>query len=306
MSYELKNLLTELNRFIVGLDDVKKALILALLTQGHILLEGSPGLGKTTLAKVFAKAIGGEFSRIQMTPDLLPSDIIGSTYYNLAKSRFEVKLGPVFANVVLVDEINRASPKTQAALLEAMQERQVTIEGQTFKTPEPFLVIATQVPVTEGSYPLTETLIDRFAIKVSLNLPKEIEEITILRKIDEIERGNVRQVLTPLAINKLIEKTRNVYVSDEIYFYIVRVVNWLRKLHVLRIPPSPRASIWLLKLSRANALLDNRDYVVPDDVKAVAKYVLTHRVLLTPDAEAEGLSPISCVEKALTKIPVPK
>ncbi len=303
---DVSALVEELSKFVVGLDDVKHALVLALLAEGHMLLEGLPGLGKTTLAKVFAKAIGGSFSRVQMTPDLLPSDIIGTAYYNIGRGRFEVKLGPIFANVVLVDELNRASPKTQAALLEAMQERQVTIEGTTYPLPSPFLVIATQVPGAEGSYPLTETLVDRFAVKVELRLPSEQDEVEILRRIDYIEEGAVRQVLTPQAVKSLIEAARSVYVSDSIYAYIVGIVNWLRGLQVLRVPPSPRASIWLLKLSRAQALLEGRNYVIPDDVKTVAKYALAHRVLLSPDAEAEGLTPLGLVERALREVPVPK
>lgn len=303
----LQRIVEEVSRFVVGKKRVIEMLLIALLCEGHVLLEGMPGVAKTLLAKTFAQTIGGSFKRVQMTPDLLPADIIGVNVYNPKKGVFTLRKGPIFTNVVLVDELNRAPPKTQAALLEAMQERQVTIEGTTIPLDKPFIVFATQIPYgSPGTYPLTEVEIDRFAFKVDVGLPSFDEEIEIISRIDRIEEVNAKRVSSPQEVIELTAQVKEVYVSERVKEYIVGLVNSLRNGDGVKMGPSPRASIWLLKGSRAKALLDGRSFVIPDDVKAVAPYVLGHRIQLEPDVESEGISTQEIVERALASQPVPK
>jgi MoxR-like ATPase len=297
----------EVEQVIVGLDEVVDALLVALLSQGHVLLEGLPGLGKTTLAKTFAHAVGGKFKRIQMTPDLLPADVLGVNVYDQRDATWNLRKGPVFANVVLADELNRASPKMQSAFLEAMQERQVTIEGKTLPMKLPFMVIATQIPYGEaGTYPLTSVQVDRFAYKVSLDYPSVEDEVKIISRIDEIEQANLDPVLQPQEVMELMEQAGSLYVHSKVRRYIVNLVSKLRGNRQVRAGPSPRASIWLLKGARVRAMMEGREYVIPDDVKALALDALRHRVELSPQAEIDEVSVESLVFEALEATAVPK
>lgn len=295
----------EFTRVLVGKEEDFDLLMTSLITQGHILIEGPPGIGKTTAAKTFARIIGGRFIRIQMTPDLLPADVIGSYVYNQKKGDFELRKGPIFANILMLDELNRATPRLQAALLEAMQERQVSIEGTTLQLPNPFLVIATQLPYGAlGTYPLSEVQIDRFAFKLEgSNPPKEVER-KILERIDEIEAYSPSSVIEAKHIEELEELARKVYVSDDLMEYILNIIDHLRKDERVKTGPSPRGGIWLMKACRAWALLDGRDFVIPDDVKALAHYVLDHRLTISP--ELDEVIPSDVVREALRKVSVPR
>ena len=302
----IKRIVSEVSKYIVGMKDVIELMLIAMLTEGHILLEGPPGTGKTLLAKTFAGAIGGTFKRIQMTPDLLPADILGTVYYDMATGSWKLRKGPIFANVVLVDELNRATPKAQSALLEAMQEMQVSIEGSTIKLPRPFLVIATQIPYGgEGTYPLTDVQIDRFAYSINLTYPARDEELEIIARIDELEHPNVRPVASPSDLEVLIEQVKAVKVSDPVKKYILDIVGKLRGAEEVSAGPGPRASIWLYKGSRAAAFLEGRSYVIPDDVKRMAAPVLSHRLKLKPEYLADNVTPINVVLRILEEVEVP-
>ncbi|MDG6988684.1 MAG: MoxR family ATPase [Nitrososphaerota archaeon] len=282
-------------------------MLVSLVSQGHILLQGNPGLGKTTLAKAFSETIGGDFHRVQMTPDTLPADILGTYVFDQRNSSFELRKGPIFGNVILVDELNRATPKAQAALLEAMQERQVSLEGQTMQLNEPFMVLATQVPFgAPGTYPLSEVQADRFAFSLNLGYPPFEEELKVLGSIDKIEAGHCDVVMTAKEVMRTVEAGKKVFVSDPVQRYIVSIIGHLRESPMFRVKPSARASIALLKGARALALLDGRDHVLPDDVKALAIYVLQHRAFLSAEALSEEVSPESLLKEALEKVPVPK
>jgi MoxR-like ATPase len=299
-------IVSEVCRFVVGKRDAIEMMLIALLSEGHILLEGPPGTAKTLMAKTFAQAIGAKFSRIQMTPDTLPADILGTMVYNVRDSQFYLRRGPIFANLVLIDELNRAPPKTQAAFIEVMQERQVTIEGVSYPIERPFLVLATQMPYgAAGTYPLTEVQRDRFAYNVRVSHASPEEEMEILARIDEIESGVVKQVADIGEVLEAIEAARSIYVSDAVRRYIVDLVAGLRANEALVEGPSTRASIWLMKASKAYALIHGRGYVIPDDVKAVAPHVLRHRIVLRREV-IEEVDEESVIMEALEATPVPK
>ena len=316
---DAKLILRELGRVVVGYEREARIVLAALISGGNVLLEGVPGLAKTTLVKALARLmglvgfeeeIGGVpfrgFTRIQFTPDLLPSDVTGSLVWNPREARFEPQLGPVFAYMVLADEINRASPRTQSALLEAMQERQVTIEGNTLPLPEPFLVIATQNPIElEGTFPLPEAQIDRFLVKVTIPMPGREVLRRILRGLETIERWPVEPVASRDEILEARRAIWRVEVSDPVVDYIIDLVEETHRHPDVRLGASPRAAIALQQLARALAALEGRGYVIPDDVKTAARYVLVHRVILRPEAEAEGRRPEDVVESILSSVRVP-
>lgn len=297
----------EMSKAVVGKDDVIELLTVALLSEGHVLIEGIPGVAKTTIAKAFANAIGLSFSRIQLTPDLLPADIIGVVYYDQKTAQWRTKTGPVFANIVLADEINRAQPKTQSALLEAMQEGQVTIEGTTHVLPRPFLVIATMNPLEhEGVYVLPEAQLDRFLLKIEVGFPDREEEISLLKRKSLGEFYDVEPVVSHDELMGLIRGVKDVKVSDEVIEYIYSLVSATRADERLLFGASPRAGEHLLFASRAAAFLDGRDYVLPDDVKRVAVPVLVHRLLLKAEYELEGIKVRDVILDVLkdTEVPV--
>jgi MoxR-like ATPase len=309
-SHKLINrIISEVEKAIIGKREVLELVALALLTDSHVLIEDYPGLAKTLMAKSFASALGLEFKRIQFTSDLLPSDIIGSFVFNRETSKFEFRKGPIFANVILADEINRAPPRTQSALLESMQERQVTVENETFKLSKPFIVLATQNPIEyEGTYPLPEAQLDRFIMKISIGYPSFKDEVAILtsrieRKSDEVKIEKVASAKDVLYLQEMVE---NVYVSDEIKEYVVRIVTATRKAPEVEVGASVRGSLALLKLSRARALMQGRDFVIPDDVKYVAIPALRHRLILKPEFWLRGIKPDHILEKILKEVPVPK
>ncbi len=286
-----------------------KMIIACMLSKGHVLLEGVPGVAKTSMAKAVAKLLSLSFKRIQMTPDLLPMDVIGGYIYDQRKGEFIFREGPIFTNILLVDEINRASPRTQSALLEAMQERQVTVEGVTRKLEEPFIVIATQNPVEmEGVFPLPEAQLDRFLAKIDTGYPSTKGFKEMLKRIDEIEAGieSLQPVLTRDDVLKAIEQVRSVNVDDSIYDYIVSIVEETRRHVAVKLGGSPRAGIAILRLAKAWAYIDGRSYVIPDDVKAVAVPALSHRIIVKPEYEVEGVTSSRVVEEILKKVPVPK
>ena len=303
-----------LDEAVIGQDDLKQALLEALVAGGHVLIEGVPGLAKTRAVKALAMACGVDFKRLQFTPDLLPADIVGSQIYSAATERFETRIGPVFANFVLADEINRAAPKVQAALLEAMQERQVTIGGETHRLPSPFLVFATQNPVEqEGTYPLPEAQVDRFLFKVTVDYPEPSDEARMVRLVmNETEAPQLEARLDADSILEMQEAARAVHVEDELIAYATELVATTRDAarhdldfaELVELGASPRASIALITAARARALLAGRDAATPEDVKAVAYRVLRHRVLLSYHAQAEGVRSEEIIEALLDRVPV--
>lgn len=301
-------IITEVERAIVGKKKVLQKIMAAVLAGGHILIEDYPGLAKTLIAKCFATVLGLEFKRIQFTPDLLPGDITGGYIYDRNLNRFELRKGPIFANIILADEINRASPKTQSALLEAMQESQVTLEGETMKLPEPFIVIATQNPIEyEGTFPLPEAQLDRFIMKLDIGYPSLEEEQEILsrrkqRQQDEVELNLVTGREQVLKMKRAVE---DIYINPDIERYIVELVNQTRHDSRVGVGSSPRGSLALLKLSLAQAAMDGRDYVLPDDVKTFTGVALIHRLILVPDLWMKGGAAGDVINSVLETVSVP-
>ena len=294
-------------RVIHAPDGLLERCVMALLCEGHLILEDFPGVGKTMLAKSVARSLDCEFARIQATPDLLPSDITGVNVYNLQANEFEFRPGPVFANLVLVDEINRASPKTQSALLECMQEVQVTIDGSTHRLARPFMVIATQNPIEyEGTFPLPEAQLDRFTMRLHLGYPEIAEEA---RMLAEHAASEPLELLEPIAsaadLETAIEAVKGVYVEDSLNRYVVALLRHTRGDSRLALGASPRAGIALMRVAKAHAVLRGREYVIPADVKAVAADVLSHRVIMAADARSGGMDPAEVIRDALERTPVP-
>lgn len=303
-----QRVIAEVERAVVGKHELLRKIMAAVLTGGHVLLEDYPGLAKTLIANSFATALGLEFKRIQFTPDLLPGDITGGYIYDRSQNRFELRKGPLFANVILADEINRASPKTQSALLEAMQEHQVTLEGETLPLPFPFIVIATQNPIEyEGTFPLPEAQLDRFIMKMSVGYPSRGEEQEILRRRRERRQDAFRleQVLDVETLLAMREAMENVHVDEDVEAYIVALVHATRGHRQVAVGASPRGSLGLLKLSRAWAAIHGRDYVIPDDVKAFIEPALVHRLILQPDLWMQQHAVEDILVEVQRLVPVP-
>lgn len=304
---DLKSLINNIEKVIVGKTEAVKFLIIGLLTNGHILIEDVPGLGKTMLALALAKSINAEFKRIQFTPDILPSDVTGGYVYNPKSGQFDFKKGPVFTNILLADEVNRTTPRTQSALLECMQEFKVSVDGNTFVLPKPFFVVATQNPIEyQGTYPLPEAQIDRFLMKISMGYLQSDEEIKVIseqKKQHPVE--TLSAVLDLDRILQLQEEVRNIDVSQSVLTYIVQLVSSSRKIEDVKLGASPRASISLLKASCAWALLEGRDYVIPDDVSKLLPWVLKHRLILEPRALIADKTPEYVIQELLKNTPIP-
>jgi len=292
----------QVSRAFIGPPDLPEMLLTALLARGHVLLEGVPGVAKTTLAKAFSRTLGCGFRRIQFTPDLLPSDITGTYILDMRSSTFVLREGPIFANIVLADEINRAPAKTQSALLEAMQESQVTIEGNTRPLSPPFMVLATQNPIEhEGTYPLPEAQVDRFLLKLAIHYPDASDEKRILLTYNR-PRVDVGTALDPQRILEMQALAELVHVDDELVSYIIGLARFTREHRRVYLGVSPRASLMLLYAAKARALIRGRSYVLPDDIKVLAPHVLAHRILLAPEAELEGVRPTEVVKESLEKV----
>ena len=301
-------LMSEVGKVIIGKQENLRRVTVGILSNGNMLLEDFPGLGKTMLSNTFAKALGCKFKRVQFTPDLLPSDIMGTYMYDQKSGEFKLRAGPLFTNILLADEINRAPPKTQAALLEAMEEKQVTIEGITHKLPAPFVVLATQNPIEqEGTYPLPEAQMDRFLMKMSLGYPERAEEKAILarRKIRGKDDHDVEQVTSPKKVVAMQKALETVHVDPAILSYIVELVQRTREDHRVVTGASPRASQSLFKTGRAAAAIAGRDYVTPDDIKGITLQVAAHRIVLKPEAKIRGITGMHILRKILSEVPVP-
>lgn len=306
-------LLQESKKALIGQDFVFEQLVIALFVRGHVLLEGVPGTAKTLAAKTLAHLVRADFKRVQFTPDLMPSDIVGTQVFDVNNGKFYLKRGPVFANVLLADEINRAPAKTQAALLEAMEERQVTIEGAREILPDPFLVLATQNPIEyEGTYPLPEAQLDRFLFKVRVMYPTLDAEADILRRYHHgfdahhLAEAGLTQILNPEDLTALRAEIDGVTVEDGVITYITKLSDATRRASDLALGASPRASIAMLLASKAYAAMQGRNYVVPDDIKMIALPVLRHRILLRPEAEIEGLDADGIIQRILASVDVPR
>ena len=302
-----KRLIENLERVVVGKRQTVELTVIGLLCQGHVLIEDVPGVGKTVLARSLAKSLGCTFNRLQFTPDMLPSDVTGVSIYNQANRKFEFRNGPIFAQIVLVDEINRATPKTQAALLEAMEERQVTVDGTTHGLPSPFMVLATQNPIEyEGTFPLPEAQLDRFMLRVRLGYPSPLDEIEVL------ERQQLRHPIESLApvikvaeLLAAMEAIKKIFVSSPVKRYIVDLMNRTRQNNDVYLGASPRGSLGLFRTGQARAALNGRDFVLPDDIKALAVSVLAHRIIVSPAARLRELSPERIVNEILDNLAVP-
>jgi MoxR-like ATPase len=301
----------EIAKIIVGQHQLIDMLIVSLLSDGHVLLEGLPGVAKTLTAKLLAKTLNIKFSRVQFTPDLMPSDVVGTSIFNLKDAEFQFKPGPIFANVVLIDEINRAPAKTQAALFECMQEKQVTIDGVTHKLPPPFIVLATQNPIEqEGTYRLPEAQLDRFLFKINIGYPTLQEETALLKKyhlaLGNFDPETVSPVMTGEELAGYRIKVQQIHVEDKLIDYIAKIVYQTRNNKSLYLGASPRATLYTLTAAKAFAAIHARDFITPDDIKFVAPFVLHHRVILTPEKEMEGTSPMEIVRQVIETVEVPR
>lgn len=299
----------QVKKVIVGKDAVLEKVMLAVLSNSHILFEDYPGLAKTLLARSFAMSMGCDFSRIQFTPDLLPADITGTYVYSVKTEEFQLRRGPIFTNILLADEINRAPPKTQAALLEAMQERQATLDGKTHVLEDPFIVIATQNPIEyEGVYPLPEAQLDRFLVKLGVGYPNRAEEVEImkrrmLRAREEVQLDPIVDAKTVLDLQRKVEA---IHIDDDVLVYVADIVQATRGQRQVEIGASPRGSLAIFKLARARAVFHGRDYVIPDDVKDVAAAALVHRMIMKAESWVKGTDPRQVIEEVLKMVPVPR
>ncbi|NRD22744.1 MoxR family ATPase [Winogradskyella litoriviva] len=307
----VESIKAELRKVIIGQDNFVELLIVALLADGHVLIEGVPGIAKTVTAKLFAKVLKTDFSRIQFTPDLMPSDVLGTSVLNMKTSEFEFKKGPIFSNIVLIDEINRAPAKTQAALFETMEERQATIDGTTYKFNNPFMVLATQNPIEqEGTYALPEAQLDRFIFKIKVDYPTLEDEIKIIASHHE-RKGEkpqtlINAILDTASLEEYKTKTQAILVEEKIIKYIAEMVSKTRNHPHLYLGGSPRASIAILNTAKAFAAINGRDFVIPEDVKKSLNPVLNHRIILTPEREMEGMTTENVIEMIVQSVEVPR
>ncbi|WP_332898180.1 AAA family ATPase [Haladaptatus sp. CMSO5] len=307
-SAECAAVLDGVSTAVIAERDFLESVLMGIVGQGHVLIEDVPGTGKTLTARSFAKALGLSFSRIQFTPDLLPSDVTGTHVFNEGDRTFEFTEGPIFANVVLADEINRAPPKTQAALLEAMEEKQVTVDGDTHQLPDPFFVMATQNPVEqEGTFALPEAQVDRFAVKTAIGYPNEDGEFDLLKRraARRVQSPSVERVLTTERVRALQQAPESIHVEDDVLRYMVAISRETRADPRVRIGVSPRGTQRLFEAARARAVIVGREYVTPDDVKRIAPAVLAHRVVLTPDAKISDITKATVIKDVLDEVPVP-
>ncbi|WP_085521017.1 AAA family ATPase [Tuberibacillus sp. Marseille-P3662] len=307
LNQSIDKVINNVERVMIGKRDTAKLALVALLAEGHVLLEDVPGVGKTMLVRAIAKSLGAEFRRIQFTPDLLPSDLTGMSIYNQKDMTFEFYEGPLMGNVVLADEINRTSPKTQAALLEGMEESNVTVDGKTRQLGEPFFVMATQNPIEyEGTFPLPEAQLDRFLLKLSMGYPNHEEELEVLNRLESDHPIHaIEAVLTTDEVLALQRQSRQVHVDEAIKKYLIDIVSGTRTHRDVYLGVSPRGSLALLKAAQAHALINNRDFVVPDDIKFLAPYVLGHRLILKPESKFSGATVEEVVDSILNRVKVP-
>ncbi len=301
----------EIKKVIVGQDELVKLIITALLADGHVLIEGVPGVAKTLTAKLVSRSVAVQFSRIQFTPDLMPSDVLGTPVFNPKESVFEFKRGPIFGNIVLIDEINRAPAKTQSALFEVMEERQITIDGKTYRLPPPFMVLATQNPIEqEGTYRLPEAQLDRFLFKIVVPYPSEEEEIEILTHFHKLADNNVLDAITPVLdaaqIAQLRSLVKAIIIDDKLLQFIGKFTHQTRNHKSIYLGASPRASLAVMNASKAIAAINGRDFVIPDDILEVIPPVLRHRIILTPDKEMEGISEDTVLKDILHTMDIPR
>lgn len=301
----------EISKVIIGQKELVDLLVIALITEGHVLIEGVPGIAKTTTAKLFSKSISSAFSRIQFTPDLMPTDVTGTSVFNLKSSEFEFKKGPIFSNIVLIDEINRAPAKTQAALFEVMEEQQISVDGTTYPFEDPFMVLATQNPIEqEGTYKLPEAQLDRFVFKAKLHYPSVEEELEILNKFSEdfsmSAKNELVEVITPADIKAAKQEVEKVYISKELMKYIAQIVQETRENADLFLGASPRASLAILKTAKALAAINGRNFVTPEDIQSMMPPILNHRIMLAPDKEIEGYETEDVISDIIKKIEVPR
>lgn len=303
----MKRIVENISKIIVGKEVSAKLLVISLASSGHVLIEDVPGVGKTTLAYAMAKSVGLSFNRIQFTPDILPSDITGFTVFNQKTNEFEYRHGNIMSNVILADEINRTSPKTQASMLEVMEEKQVTVDGKTYKVPEPFMVIATQNPVEYmGTYPLPEAQLDRFLMKISMGYPTSREEVNILYRFQQKNPiSDLQPVVSREELIELQKKVREVKVDESLAGYIIDIVSATRRHEHSMLGCSPRASISLFRAAQASALFEGRDYVIPEDIRDLAVYVLSHRLMLKQEAKIKRVTNESIISDIIGRLKVP-
>jgi MoxR-like ATPase len=311
LQHTVLSITTEIKKIIVGQDDMVKMMITAMLADGHVLIEGAPGVAKTLTSKLMAKSLNIQFNRIQFTPDLMPSDVLGTMIFNPKEANFQFKKGPIFGNVILIDEINRAPAKTQAALFEIMEEKQVTIDGVTYAVDLPFMVLATQNPIEyEGTYRLPEAQLDRFLFKINVPYPTEEQEFQILQKFHQLGNQTIHHIIQPVLNAEQIlqakEIVKQIIIEEKLLQFIAQIVVSTRNNKSVFLGASPRASLAIMNAAKAYAAINGRDFVIPDDVIAITPYVLGHRILLTPEKEMEGITTYEVVEQIIKALEIPR